>query len=175
MRIVYLRKSIMPKGNDPVSRTFEALEELQFQEIFLRLSSNDPKQFLHLTALRQIPYSATVTQRFLSKLLQLIRIRYLVNAINRRRLGAFQCGSDRFIRRKHALLNELVRGIVFDFFQSLRTPFSIKPDFDFGKIQIQRSSLKPFFSKNLCKFPSHTNLLLNKRIGVTMRPLRYRR
>src|SRR6476619_5682161 len=94
--------------------------------------------------MREIADFVTETERELTVLCELFGIRVLVNAVDCCNCPLFQVSRHCFVCREHEFLNQLMRFIILDAFQSHWFALCIDPDFYLWTIQVQRAVLESF-------------------------------
>ena len=93
-----------------------------------------------------------MAQHVLPVFLQAARVRFFVNAINRRRALAHQARRHGFVGEQHVFLDQLVRHVVLVFLDAQNFSMLVQPDFHFRKIQLQRTILEALLADALGEF-----------------------
>ena len=89
--------------------------------------------------MRHVADLVTETLRVLPKIAQFFQVGVIMDPVDARNLQLADVLGDRFVRRQHELLNELVGNIIVDFLDMRRFSVLIEANFDFGKLQVQRT------------------------------------
>ena len=124
------------------ARALQTLQESDLERLFFRFPAQRSEQPLKFRSMGQIACLVMVAEDKSPKLSQFLRIRILVNAVDRRNAAILKFKRDRFISREHKLLDQLMRLIVFDAFHPNRSPILVEDHFHFRKIEIERAAFE---------------------------------
>src|SRR6202790_2975645 len=147
MRVVIFSQSIMSKRPGEVTRPLQTFEQGYLERLLFGFPANRSKQVLQLGTMRPIDDLIIKAARELTILLEFLRVRIFMHAVNCRNRTLLQLARDRLICGQHIFLDELVRFIVLNSLQLQSLTVCIDMYFHFRKIEIERAVLEASAAK----------------------------
>ena len=139
MGVIDFGEAVVADGLRGVTGALEALEQAEFDGVLLGLADSRGEEALEFAALGEVAGAKSVAGGQFAKIGEAIRIGIFVNPVDGRDVAILQRLGHDLIGGEHALLDELMRNIVFHLLEPDGATFRIKPDFDLGEIEIERA------------------------------------
>ena len=109
-----------------VTRAFQTFQEPDLERLFFRFAASEASNRCNSAAIGQIADLVIVAENQLPIFRQFFRIGIFVNAVDRRDEAILQFTRDRFVRREHELLDQLMRFVVLDPLEPDRLAFLVE-------------------------------------------------
>jgi hypothetical protein len=142
MRVVVFRQTVMAERLRGIARALQTFQQPDLERLLLRFAAQRSEQPLQFPSLASGRRPCNCNSDELAIFRQLFRVGIFVDAIDRRDEPVLQLARDRFVRREHEFLDQLMRLVVLDPLEPDRLAPFVEPHFHFREIEVERAVLE---------------------------------
>ena len=139
--VMLLGEPVVAVGGGPVAGLLEAAEKAHAQVVGLRMGLELEEDAVEVAADVEVPRADPEGLEVVGKLVQLVGIRFVVDAVDAGQVAVVEGAGNRFIGGQHEFLDQLVAFVLLDADDGLGIAFRVDVDFGLGHVQFEAAGL----------------------------------